>query len=157
MFIYYYCFLLLQDQIRVFTYAVGQTANPNRGIKWMACANRGQILKVYSHWFHCFVKIVHCCIFLKYIYSSSFFGTSSPLQINKILGYIETCNHLNDLFSTLLTDANYIQFFAIIYKSYFDFSSSTLTRKIESLIHTNQTIPQVCMLERGFIQYIDAH
>ncbi|XP_071139285.1 voltage-dependent calcium channel subunit alpha-2/delta-2-like isoform X3 [Mytilus edulis] len=35
-----------EDQVRVFTYAVGQTANPNRGIRWMACANRGKFSEI---------------------------------------------------------------------------------------------------------------
>ena len=36
--------LVIFLQVRVFTYAIGPTANPIAAVKWMACANRGEHL-----------------------------------------------------------------------------------------------------------------
>ncbi|ESP00317.1 hypothetical protein LOTGIDRAFT_238600 [Lottia gigantea] len=36
----------LKAEVRVFTYAVGPTANPTNAIRWMACANRGYFSQI---------------------------------------------------------------------------------------------------------------
>jgi hypothetical protein len=36
--------IIIFQMYRVFTYAVGPTANPVSAIRWMACANKGNLI-----------------------------------------------------------------------------------------------------------------